>query len=202
MESGPMTVSFPPKSRFSSDVEKLLSVFRTVIVGRTAIYLSSPLTTGRRFSEWRERSAPIRENDPEYAQQHRRLVVEPNRHAAGALAERLRKSLERVVIDPTTLPDVPDWSQEDYRFFWGRVIEEYAAKVVFMDGWPQSSGSAYEFLVAQRTGAECLDEGMAPLTAARGRELIGLSIEDARRRGLDVDFLRHVHAALTRLSEE
>jgi hypothetical protein len=194
-----MTVAFPPESRFTSDIEKLLSVFRTVVLDRTAIYLSTPLTTGPRFSEWRQRSATLLEDDPQYAHEHRRLVVEPNRQAARDLAEKLRRRSQLVVIDPTSLADVPDWSQDDYRFFWGRVIEEYAAKVVFMDGWAQSSGSAYEFLVAQRTGAQCFDEAMASLPVDRGRELIAKAIDGTQNHG--ADFLLQVKAALGRLGK-
>jgi hypothetical protein len=80
------------------------------------------------------------------------------------------------VIDPTALPDLDGWTQEDYYLLWGRVIERYASTVVFLDDWQYSNGCVYEFLVAQRCNARSVDERLNLLTLPDGLDLIQKAI--------------------------
>jgi hypothetical protein len=99
-------------------------------------------------------------------------VVQWNRARVKPIVRAVRERGHRVVIDPTTVHDVPGWRQDDYHAFWGRVIEQYAGTVVFADGWEYSSGCAREFLTALRVGARLLREDLRPLAIEEGERLI------------------------------
>ncbi len=187
-------VDFPPRPTKPDEVDLVVSAFAAVTNDRKAVYLSAPITTGRRFVDAAIAARSI-ELEPN---QHRRLVIEPNRRHVRALVRRLRFRFG-VVIDPTSLADVDEWTQADYRVFWGRVIELYASRVVFADGWELSNGCAYEYVTALRTGARTLTERLRPLTpaqAARQLKAAGSCLESA---GLPASFLDAARKEVERL---
>jgi hypothetical protein len=190
-----LSSGFPPRAERGAEIAVLLEGLASVVEGRTATYVSSPLTTGRTASEWHLRNGgrPAAEDD------FRRNVIEPNRTAAAAYVRELRKT-RGVVIDPTAMSDLPGWTQPDYRFFWGRVIELYANEVVFREGWEHSSGCAYEFFVALQSGASTLREDLTPLSLEDGQELVRAAVEECETRGVSAEFLRGVVDALGRLA--
>ncbi len=190
-----MRQKFPPTAEHPREIKILSEAFACVVAGRTALYVSSPLTTGRRASEWHlrsERTAPTRSDADDF----RRRVIEPNRQQAAAYVRDLRERTKRVVIDPTALEDMPRWTQADYQVFWGQVIQRYAEAVVFRNGWQYSSGCAYEFLVSHTSGGRLLREDLTPLTLEEGLSLIGRAIQEARMRGASGEFLQQVREAL------
>jgi hypothetical protein len=132
------------------------------------------------------------------AERFREKVVEPNRQAAGRYVRELRETTKRAVVDPTAVGDLPGWAQGDYHVFWGEVIERYAETVVFRNGWQYSSGCAYEFFVAHKSGAAVVDQSLAPLTPEEGLALLEEAADDCERRGVSAEFLRGVVAALKR----
>lgn len=115
----------------------MLEAFASVTEAKSAVYVSSPLTTGARAFEWHRRNGGQAFVKPDAFDPD---VVEPNREEAAAFTRSLRRKTNRVVIDPTAMADIPGWTQSDYRYFWGRVIEEYWGEIVFRDGWQFSSG--------------------------------------------------------------
>jgi hypothetical protein len=187
---------FPPQSERGTEIAVLMEGLASVIESRTATYVSSPLTTGRTASEWHRRNGRRAPADDDG---FRRDVIEPNRMAAAAYVRELRKT-RGVVIDPTAMGDLPGWTQPDYRFFWGRVIELYANEVVFRDGWQHSSGCAYEFFVALRSGASTLHGDLTPLSLEDGQKLVRAAVEECETRGVSAEFLRGVVEALGELA--
>jgi hypothetical protein len=164
-----MRDEFPPKPQQHTEIAAALAAFGSVMHGRAATYVSSPLTTGQRAFEWHQQNGSADATSEAGSEaMFRDDVIAGNRQQAARYVERLRRR-RAIVIDPTALADLPGWTQSDYRFFWGRVIEEYAETVVFRRGWEYSSGCAYEFLVATRSGRESLDEELNPLTVQKGR---------------------------------
>jgi hypothetical protein len=157
-----------------SDVSRVVfEVLDGVISDREAVYVSVPITTGKRFLDWRRGpGARLVPSDGSYRSEHRRHVVDPNRAHVVPVVRLLRERLGRVVIDPTTLSDVPGWGQADYHAFWTQVIERYAGTVVFLDGWEFSSGCTHEFLAAVRAGARLLKEDLTPLGLDEGEQRI------------------------------
>lgn len=189
-----MTPEFPPTPEHPNEIEILLKGLASLIEGRTAYYVSSPLTTGQVAYAWHLRNGAVRSSagDAEF----RSMVIEPNRARAGEYVRRLRHSTSAAVIDPTAMDDLPGWAQSDYRSFWGKVIDRYAQTVVFRDGWQYSSGCAYEFLVASQAGARVLREDLTSLTVEEGLALLRAALEECEARGDTPTFLNQVADAL------
>lgn len=192
-----VTREFPPKAEHPDHIVASVEAFASVVEGRTAIYVSSPLTTGRRAFEWhlkegRDRNHPRLPGSSDF----RHKVIEPNRAEASTFVRKLREDRNRVVIDPTAMKDIAEWTQADYRVFWGLVIERYAEMVVFRDGWMFSSGCVYEFFVAWSSRAHLVREDFAPLSLEEGRSLIAEALGVTREKGASSDFLEDVLDAL------
>jgi hypothetical protein len=157
----------------SGIMDTILGVLHCTMEGREGVYVSAPITTGRRFVEWRRGSgATLTPADEDYRVQHRIHVVLPNREHVRPLVRRLRQHFPGVVIDPTALEDIPSWVQDDYHSLWTEVVERYAHTVVFTDGWQYSSGCIREFLAAVRSGAALLREDLTWLNPHDGVRLI------------------------------
>jgi len=171
-----MNQQFPPQSTRNQNITTFLELIGTVIEKRSAIYLSTPITTPKRFRG-----------------------VESNRTEVQRLVQSLRNKFSRVVINPTALNDLPGWTQDDYRVFWARVIENYADIVVFSDGWQYSNGCAFEFLIAYKNRIQMLDVRQHPLTLDKGIKLITSGINEMQRRNVPRKFLESVKKELLNL---
>jgi hypothetical protein len=193
---------YPPRPAKCDDIKKILEVLRGVVPRRSAIYVSAPITSGRRLAEWYVRSngSLPRRSHPLYDEQHVKQVIEPNREHAAAIVNRVREKFpNRIIIDPTAVADLDGWTQDDYRYFWGEVINQSTATVVFVDGWQFSSGCAYEFVVATRAGTEILDEQGEPLSLQTGKGLLREAITEISPAADAATFL---HALLEDLEPE
>jgi hypothetical protein len=133
------------------------------------------------------------------AQAHARVLA-LNRARASSLAKWLRRRNAGVLIDPTALLRVPGWSQDDYRYFWARVIGRYVRRVIFANGWAYSNGCAFEFLVAYRHGVKTLSESGKSLSLEEGIGYIDAAVRELDAEGVSADFLSRVAAALRRAS--
>lgn len=95
----------------------LQSVYGTVIPGKSAIYCSAPITSGKRFLHWTMKRGHSHEDVDAlihaHAHEHRIEVVEPNISHAQSIVALLRAKSSRLVIDPTALPSIPSWRQND-----------------------------------------------------------------------------------------
>jgi len=176
-----VTDDFPPRSTHEQEIRALLEILASVIEGRTAVYLSAPITSGKRFSEWHtQRNGDFNPSHPEHRAEHQREVIDPNRAHAQSIARPLRSQWAKVLIDPTAVADFPEWTQGDYRCLWAHVIQQYVDTIIFVDNWQYSNGCAYEFLIAQQTGAATLREDQQPLTLTDGEQLIRMALADMR----------------------
>lgn len=174
----------------------LLDAFACVIEGRSATYVSTPVTTGRRFVDWYSRHGRVLESDsPEFERCHREAVVVPNAQRAAEIVQALRRSSPRIIIDPSPLV-IPGWSQDDYRALWATVIERYVDTVVCVDGWQYSNGCVYEHLVAIRSGATVRCENGSPLKRREGIRLIRRAVAKMRRLAVPTQILENVLASL------
>jgi hypothetical protein len=182
------------------ETEALLDMLGSVIDGRTATYVSVPITTGLRFVEWVQSCPNALPAGSLGDEDYRRNVVEPNRVAAGELIRLLRRSLPGAVIDPTALGDIPGWSQADYHALWARVIERYARRILLGEGWEYSRGCTFEYLTAIRSGIEALDAEFCPITLERGIASIAGAIACMKRLGQDADFLETIWRELSGLA--
>ena len=95
-------------------------------------------------------------------------LVSANIQHARRVAQRTASLVDDIVIDPTRFDDVEGWEQPDYHQFWLDVIDEFAAKVMFCDGWQFSTGCCIEFLRACTLGLPRRDENLNELSNDKG----------------------------------
>jgi len=183
---------FPPQTSRGAQIEAFAELLHGVLPKRIAIYVSAPITSGRRFVDWYTRHRQTTGSLEEYQREHSREVVAPNRNAASALVKKLRATHSEPVIDPTAVADIEGWTQGDYRVAWARIIDEFASTVVFANGWEFSSGCSYEFLVATKAGVETRDELSRPIKLETGLSLLQRAIGEMSSRGLPAEFLRGI----------
>ncbi len=180
----------------------LLNVLASVLENHTGVYISTPITSGRRFADWSSsRATEFDLSHPETYQEFLREVLEPNSEDARTVIKKLRARFNKTLIDPTALKDIEGWIQDDYRYLWAKVIEQYAGTVIFLNGWQYSNGCAYEFLVANKVSPQrlILKETLEPLTLDEGTVLVKAAVIEFRNSRLPVDFLEQVSNQLTRL---
>jgi hypothetical protein len=162
-----------------------------------AVYVSTPITTGRRFIQWwRQHGAALVPGSQQFATSLRAEVILPNVQRTARFLELLRWRHVGVIIDPTSF-DVPGWTQESYNEFWAAILERHVKRVIFLGGWEYSRGCVQEFETAQRLGIDCVDEELSPLTREAGLTLIGGALSDARAAGIDVAVIAAVHERMT-----
>jgi hypothetical protein len=197
-----LNFKFPPNSTRQREIDSLLNMLGTVIADRSAVYVSTPITSGQRFAEWSStRDVEFDLSHPETYLEFKREVLDPNSEHARGIIENLRGLFSRALIDPTALMDIVDWTQDDYRVLWGRVIELYAQTVVFLDGWQFSNGCTYEFFVANRMTPKpaILSENLQPLPLEEGISLLNKAIFELQKSKLPTVFLQHAQTELTKL---
>lgn len=197
-----MKSRFPPKTTHEHDIESLINVLGCVVVDKSAVYVSTPITSGRRFAHWSStRDIEFDLSHPETYLEFKREVLEPNSEHAREIIKNLRMRFDQALVDPTVLKDIEGWIQDDYRVLWARVIERYADTVVFLDGWQYSNGCTYEFLIANCTTPRpsIFQERLEPLTVEEGIRLVKSAIMDLQRSKLPTDFLQQVLNELIKL---
>lgn len=196
-----MKSNFPPRTTHEREIDSLLNVLGSVIVDHSGVYVSTPITSGRRFADWSNgRDLDVDLSHPATYQEFLREVLEPNTAHARKIIGKLRSSFPTALIDPTALKDIEGWDQADYRVLWAKVIEHYANTVVFLDGWQYSNGCAYEFLVSNQLDSRLttLKESLDPLTLEEGIRLIELAVLELQTSKLPTEFLRKVLDQLTK----
>jgi hypothetical protein len=190
-----MTLNFPPRPSHTREIELALQVLAGVVAEHSAVYVSAPITSGRRFAERASKNGLVLNRDD-----HVQDVILPNLRHAQAIVEQLRARKTGPLIDPTAVGDFPGWSQDDYRQLWGSVIERYVSTVIFLDDWEYSNGCAYEFFVAKRSGLDTRDEADSIITLESGMGRIANAAVELETMGAPAQFLHHIVEALAGIS--
>lgn len=169
--------------RGSGDLQGwMLAAMGCALQPRSAVYVSTPITTGPRFVAWRRGpGAGLSVDDGEYRRGRHEAVIEPNRADVAPLVTSLRARLDDPVIDPTALEDVPGWEQFDYHWFWTEVIHRYAHTALFADGWEYSSGCVLELAAAVSAGIAVRQSDLSPLSLADAVGQVERAIADVGR---------------------
>ena len=131
---------------------------------RTAIYVSTPITTGPAFIEWMQTKGQYLNKDSnDYRSALKADVILPNVRRTAASIELLRWRRMGLIINPATL-EVPGWQQSDYHRFWTIVLHRHARRVILLKGWQYSRGCTIEFEAAQKLGVDCVDESLEAIS--------------------------------------
>lgn len=192
-----MSQEFPPQSDREVEIEAIVSVFASVIEGRSAYYVSTPMTTGKESLEPHRAVAADRIAN-EAGLEPRRHTIHCNHAYVQELVQELRRSLASPVINPTAIANLPGWTQSDYRVLSARLIECYVHTVIFVEDWQYSLGCSYEFLVARQTGAKTVSQKWEDISVAEGIRLIREAANELQRMGNDASFLKAVTQELER----
>ena len=156
---------------------------------RSAVYVSTPITTGPTFIDWLRRvGRDLEKGSKEYLTALRAEVILPNTQRAARFLELLRWQHMGMIIDPTSL-EVPGWDQSTYHEFWRKVLERHARRVIFLNGWELSHGCTLEFETAQCLDLDCVDETLKPLSRDQGLQLIRSAAKQVRALGIDTSAL-------------
>jgi hypothetical protein len=163
--------------------DALLSLAASFGVDRNLLwYVSTPITTGRRYYDWLDNVGRGNVDDPAWTPMRKREVEDPNKASAHALVTRVRSMLKAIVVDPTGL-DVQGWAQVDYHNFWMALISRSIGTVVFNDGWEYSTGCVFEYSAALSARLTILDAELVALPPQSAIELVDSAIHRLKSDG-------------------
>ncbi len=169
-----------------SIINDMAATLAAVLPGRSSVYASAPITSGKRFVDFCETDRDLASDDPEA---YRERVIEPNLEEARSFAAAVRSKYGNRVIDPSRLPLLNGWSQAHYYSLWAEVVRLHTAVAIFVDGWEYSAGCTYEFLVAAAFSIPTCDERFQPLDKGEALRLIANARADLQAKGQDATFL-------------
>jgi len=170
----------------------LLQVVKCVVGERSAIYLSGPITTGRRFLDWYISTGHTIAIDSK-AYQHNiyEHVVSKNELDLIETANKLRNNSAMTVIEPASL-HIPTWGQRDYYLFWTELIRRFVTKMVALDGWQYSIGCVIEFHHAIQAGIPVETIDGKPMNEENANKLILAAAEEILLRGSSFELLNRM----------
>ena len=152
----------------------LLQAFEAAGAAAGTIYVSVPITSGRReIAILRELGVGSQEFRSRYPERWRDEVIRPNESEALVVTDKVRADAGGLlVVDPSRM-SVAGWDQDDYNGFWVRLLEQYAIRVVAAPGWEFSKGARGEIGAATALGV--------PVVDVEGRSLSRPDLEAADR---------------------
>jgi len=179
--------------RSSSDVKSFANLLKSITDGKKTIYISVPITTGPIFLQWyHAEGSALDPSSQEYKAKHQENVISKNREIAWRKIKEIRAvNSNALIIEPTPF-FISQWAQEEYHFFWGKIIEDCVNKVILLDGWQYSAGCCYEFLKAMYSGIETVAENGMPLSRGLGSSLILNAIQELKQNSLPTVYLERV----------
>jgi len=172
------------------------------IPGR-AIYISTPITTGRAFVDMHQENLASNRTGSTNRPNHVDSIVGSNIARATTTVETVRGVFPgRVIVDPTELVDIPTWTQKDYHVFWVKVLQQHADTVVFVDDWQYSTGCTIEYVAALERNLIALTQSLKRLEVEEAGILLRHAAAELRVVGLDTGptevALRRVQEVLER----
>lgn len=174
----------------------LMQIFNCVVGDHDAVYVSGPITTGRRFIDWYILKGHALENDINVYQSVKyEDVLSKNESDIIGVANKLRKISTTPVIEPASL-HITTWDQQDYHRFWTETLRRFVSRVVILDGWQYSIGCVIEFHYAVQCGIEMFSQNGLPLKEREGCKLVLAAADEIERRGGVFDALRYIARTL------
>ena len=173
--------SLKPDNSIITQQSQMLKAMACTLEREGCVYLSGPITTGKRFLDWHiQIGRGIFAYPDKYKATLRSDVIEKNETAIFSLAKKIRDNNKFSVIEPGSLV-MKNWTQQDYITFWVRVLEEFATSVYMLDGWQFSAGCTTEFRFAISRNILTFSECGVPISPEIGEGMIGLAVEEIRK---------------------
>ena len=173
-----------------NEVELTIRAFRAVLGTVGATYVAIPMTSGKRYLDWAERTG-IR--DREGAEVWSRIfneVVKPNIDDARPFVDSLRKRWDSPIVDPTELEFLEGWQQIDFYELWKRVFDEFIHSVILFSGWEYSVGCCKEVARALELRLPLMDVNLKPLRKDDIESQMFAGISETTERGFPTDLLQ------------
>ncbi|ACC74068.1 DUF4406 domain-containing protein [Paraburkholderia phymatum] len=181
--------------------DQLLQAIACVVDGKTATYVSGPITTGQHFINWYVHAGfRLGHGSEAYLEALRRDVVAVNQKMIAEVTRQTRGT-GRLVIEPATL-EVNGWGQTDYVSFWLKVIDTFASEMVMVPQWQYSLGCCAEFRHAIDGGLTVKDHRGEHIDRATGMNMLLDAAKDIEARGRDFEFLIKLAARLSRFADQ
>ncbi len=177
----------------SSYIDKLSEQLKCIVHKGDNFYVSAPITSGKRFISWYKSTGKNLKGkgDNIYRHEHFQSVITKNIEEANNKICALKNSIDGIIIDPSKL-EFQEWEQDEYRYYWGKIIEQYVNTVIFLDSWEYSNGCTFEFLKASNCGLKILNEDLKTLTVVDGLELLNKSIHALKKNGLPTAYIEKI----------
>jgi len=191
------------KTKIHSQIDKVVEQLKCIIDDHSATYVSIPISSGKRFVNWYKKGGKdlLQHGDGVYRTELYECVIKKNMSAAIKKIRKIRSEIEGPLIDPTKL-EFLEWEQDEYRYYWGKVIEKYAKRAMFFDGWEFSNGCSFEFLKAMGLNLECTDENLEIISHKKALKMLEASILGMRESNLKTDYIERVLQNLSHLNEK
>ncbi|MDO8669263.1 MAG: hypothetical protein Q7K65_03135 [Candidatus Buchananbacteria bacterium] len=137
------------KSQRESDINIVLSAFRSFRSIFPVGYLSTPITTGILFYEVLEKYG-VKTMEELLATGSSLLfeeIIGPNTTSGIILGDKLAQMWRLPIIVPAVFEAKSQrWTQDDYMYVWYQVIKEMVGHTIMRDFWQYSNGGAEEFV--------------------------------------------------------
>jgi hypothetical protein len=192
-----MNVDDINKTKIHSNIDKLIDLLECAIEEKSAYYVSIPMTSGKRFIDWYKKEGTYYKNkgDNVYRQEHYKSVLSKNIKNSSTKIKKIKKEINGIIIEPTKL-NMDEWEQDEYRYYWGKIIEKYIKKSIFFDGWQYSNGCSFEFLKSMSCNLICLDERLNKITLKKAIALLTESIKELNECLIDTEYLEKIKNGL------
>lgn len=146
--------------------ETFLEALRCVGGNLGVVYVTVPITSGRRYFRLQQRLREGQITEDDFGSLQLDEVVIPNCSDAESWAEQARNSFRgRVVLDPSRLHR-DGWSQNDYNALWSRVIDGFVDTLVATPNWAFSRGAHLEIQTGLTTNRRIADLNGGPYSHA------------------------------------
>ena len=189
------------KTKIYSQINKVAAQLECIIDGPIANYVSIPISSGKRFVTWYKKTGKdlLQLGDDIYRTELYNCVIKQNTSAAITKIRAIRDKIDGVLIDPTKL-EFLEWEQDEYRYYWGKVIEKYVKRAIFFDGWEFSNGCSFEFLKAMQLNLECVNENLVKIDLKSALKMLNESISVMRENFIKTDYIERVRRNLGHLN--
>jgi len=181
-----------------SEIALAIAALGAVLDAEKVSYLAVPITSGRRL--W-DLAIAMGIKNPESAAkldrpEYEKRVLEPNLLEAAKLSKEVREWFRGVLIEPFKFFS-EEWSQEDYRSLWKKVLDRWVGRVILSPRWVYSRGCVEECLTAYLKGALVQSNDGQALSPDAIMDTIVAAMREGELFGLEVSFLADAFARLS-----